>query len=272
MENNEIQILNNAVEIARIEIDTQIATAKQYPREVVKIIRDVTALSTMDKETAASCFYAKPIGGGKVATGASVRFAEIVLAMWGNIRLKSYISNETDKAVIAVAEIHDLEKNIAVSSEVSVSIITQFGKQSANQIEVTKMAAQSKARRNAILTVIPKGFFNAALEKIKNASVEDVETASKEALKTSFDKAVLFYAKKGVTINEIYKALAVIDEDEITKDHLIILGGFRTAINEKTETIDSIFRPEGIDNSSNVDFEDAEEDQKGEELFKDEKK
>ena len=43
--------------INKSEIDTQISTAKQYPRNLARVLNNIETLATMDEETAASCFY-----------------------------------------------------------------------------------------------------------------------------------------------------------------------------------------------------------------------
>ena len=64
------------VAVARAEIDTQIATARAYPRSLKRFRETATTMATLDEKTAASCFYALP-RGGKSIMGPSARLAEI---------------------------------------------------------------------------------------------------------------------------------------------------------------------------------------------------
>ena len=41
----------------RAEIDIQIATAKQYPRDINAVLNKIATYATMDRETAEDCFY-----------------------------------------------------------------------------------------------------------------------------------------------------------------------------------------------------------------------
>ena len=43
--------------IDRAEVDIQIATAKQYPRDLASTLNKIETYATMDKETAEDCFY-----------------------------------------------------------------------------------------------------------------------------------------------------------------------------------------------------------------------
>ena len=70
MENNEYEVLQvqhdqNIVQLDAVEranVDSQVATAKQYPRNVTRSINNSIAMATMDENTAQSCGYALPRG------------------------------------------------------------------------------------------------------------------------------------------------------------------------------------------------------------------
>lgn len=67
VEAQDVQIVQvDAVE--RANVDSQVATAKQYPRSIKRCIDNSIAMATMDVETAQSCGYALP-RGGKPITG-----------------------------------------------------------------------------------------------------------------------------------------------------------------------------------------------------------
>ena len=63
--------------IERANVDTQVATAKQYPRDIKRAINNSIAMATMDVQTAQSMGYALP-RGGKPITGPSVHLAKLV--------------------------------------------------------------------------------------------------------------------------------------------------------------------------------------------------
>ena len=49
--------------LVKAELDTQISTAKQYPRSLKGAIDNIMSLATLDEQTAADCMYAMPRGG-----------------------------------------------------------------------------------------------------------------------------------------------------------------------------------------------------------------
>ena len=71
--------------INRAEVDTQIATAKQYPRDIYGALNNIKTIATLDNSTAEDCFYALR-RQGTLIEGVSVRLAEIIAGAWGNMR------------------------------------------------------------------------------------------------------------------------------------------------------------------------------------------
>ena len=74
--------------LERANVDTQVATAKKYPRDMRRSLDDSIVMATLDKETAQSCGYALP-RGNKPITGPSVHLAKIIVSNWGNMRTEA---------------------------------------------------------------------------------------------------------------------------------------------------------------------------------------
>lgn len=86
--------------IERANVDSQVSTAKQYPRDIARCINNSIAMATIDYETAQSCGYALQ-RGGKPITGPSVHLAKLIVSNWGNIRAEAKVVQITDKQVIS---------------------------------------------------------------------------------------------------------------------------------------------------------------------------
>ena len=114
MENNEV-IEIKQVEVVqainRSEIDMQIATSKQYPRNIPEVLNKIATYATMDVETATDCFYVLRRGGSTI-DGLSVRMAEIIAGAWGNMRVQTRIIGNDGKTITAQGVCHDLETNL----------------------------------------------------------------------------------------------------------------------------------------------------------------
>ena len=78
VENQNVQVVQMDV-VERASVDSQVATAKQYPRNITRSINNSIAMATMDNDTAQSCGYALP-RGGKPITGPSVHLAKIIVS------------------------------------------------------------------------------------------------------------------------------------------------------------------------------------------------
>src|SRR5687768_2626442 len=100
--------------ILKAEIDTQIATAKAYPRSITAFIEKATSIATLNENVAGSCAYALP-RGGKSLEGPSVRLAEIVCSSYGNIRTGARVISNDGKIITAQGVCHDLETNNCVT-------------------------------------------------------------------------------------------------------------------------------------------------------------
>ena len=127
------------------DVDIQIATARQYPRNITAFKRQAMDMATLDDETAASCFYCLPRGGKKIM-GPSARLAEIVASAWGNMRAQSKVVEVNDKEVVAEGACWDLEKNVLISVQVRRRITDSKGiRFNDDMIVVTGNAASSIA-------------------------------------------------------------------------------------------------------------------------------
>ncbi len=225
----------------RSEIDIQIATAKKYPRDVQQSINRVRALALQDEDTAQECFYSLrrsgQDGNSNVVEGPSVRFAEIVAASWGNLRVASQVVSNDGKFITARGVCLDLETNVAVSSEVQRRITNKYGKTFSEDMQVvTGNAAAAIAFRNAVFKVVPKAVTAAVLKDIKDAAIGkamDVENASQ--------KMFAYFAKIGVTEPMILTYFGLSSRDEITAEMIVELRGACTAIKEGTSTAREMF-------------------------------
>lgn len=148
MDNTDLQVIESPqVEVLQVsnadsltalnksEIDVQIATAKQYPRNLAQVLNNIETLATMDEETASSCFYILR-RQGKAVEGPSVRMAEIIASSWGNIRVQARIIGNDGKMITAQGICHDLESNYATSTEVKRRITDKYGKTYSEDMQV----------------------------------------------------------------------------------------------------------------------------------------
>jgi len=223
--------------ITRAEIDTQIATAKRYPRSIVAFKRQALEMATLDEETAGSMFYTLPRDGKRIE-GPSVRLAEIVGSAWGNIRYGARVIEVGDKFLKAQGATFDLEKNVACTVEVTRRIVGKSGKRySDDMITVTSNAACSIALRQAIFKVVPFAFVKDIYEQAKQASLGKALTMEQRRT-----RAFEWFAKIGAKPDQVLKLLGRKGIEDITVDDLVALQGIRTALQDGETTLDQVLR------------------------------
>lgn len=227
--------------INRSEVDMQIATAKQYPRDLPTVLNKIETYATMDTETAEDCFYALrrqgADGEAQAIEGLSVRMAEIIASAWGNLRVQTRIIGNDGRFITAQGVCHDLETNVAVSKEVKRRITTRAGRTFSDDMQVvTGNAAASIAFRNAVLAVVPK-----AVTKKVIASVKQVAMGKAIDLETSRQNAIANYAKAGVTEQMLFEYLGITKKEQIDKEMVFELKALWNAIKEGTTTVQETF-------------------------------
>ena len=227
--------------INRTEVDMQIATAKQYPRDLTQVLNKIATYAKMDKETAEDCFYIlrrkDKDGNDSIIEGLSVRMAEIIASAWGNLRIQTRIIGNDGRMITAQAMCHDLESNVAVCKEVSRSIVTKKGYSFSQDMQiVTGNAASSIAFRNAVLAVIPK----AITKKIIN-DVKAVAMGQTIDLEQSRKNVIAYYNRAGVKTEQLLSYLGVKSIEGIDQQMIFELRALRNAIEEGTTTVKETF-------------------------------
>lgn len=218
------------------EVDLQIATAKRFPRSIVRFRKLALEMATLDEEVAESCFYVLPRDGRNVE-GPSARLAEILASAWTNMRIEGKPIGEDDRFVTARGVAWDLEVNNAIAFETKRRITTKQGRRfNDDMIGVTSNAATSIALRNAILKVVPSAFWRPIYLECRRVAVGDASTLADRRA-----KMLEYFQKMGVVPDRVFALIGVAGIEDITLDHLATLKGLATAIKEGDTTVDEAF-------------------------------
>lgn len=264
----EVVVAQRAIEVA--EIESQIATAKRYPRDI-KVFKDkLMSMATLDQETAEGCYYALP-RGGKAIDGPSIRLAEIALACYGNCVAEAHVTHEDDFFIYAVGSCRDLENNVSVRVEVRRRITKADGyicescsnwhkflprnskcmkcgegvffkkgdRYNDDMIAVTANAACAIALRNAVFKVVPGAFIKPVFDKVKETAVgKAMSLANRRA------QVIGLLTKFGVTEDRVLAVISRRSVDEVTFDDVAKLIGLGTAIKDGETTVEEAFPPD----------------------------
>ena len=236
---------DNTAVIAKAELDTQISTARAYPRDVKRSIDDAIQYATIDEDTAAGCFYALPRkdkDGNKIAIeGDSIRLAEIIRCSWGHMHTQTRVVEVAEKHITTEAVAWDLQSN---NKHIATDRITiWFGEKNGKggyranndmQIMLAK-ASQAKALRNAIFQVIPKG-----LVKVVSTATKKFALGGSESLSVKVTKAVNKLVKMGLNKEEMLTYFEKTSLNDFTEEDYLALIGIGTALK------DGIIKPEEV--------------------------
>jgi len=211
---------------ANTEFDTQVATAKKYPRKFAVSLDNAKATATRNDETAQMCGYLLPVDG-KLIAGASVHCARICAQAYGNLRIAQQVTGEDQLYVTAEAVAWDLETNYAVKTQYKQLIQKKDqSRYKQSQVQTNGMAAMAKAMRNSIWAVIPKSFYQEVYDATRRKLTGDLTTEDKMVLKR---KQLIALFDKNYGINEAqilkhfkFRQITQIKQEEIL--HLLDLN------------------------------------------------
>jgi len=230
--------------VSRTEIDMQIATAKKYPRDLEDFRETLEEAVTHSDEIAGECSYRlerkDKDGTIKVIEGPSVRFAEVVMSLWGNCRAGARVIEEGQKFVVAQGVFIDLQRNVSVTLESRRRITGSSGRRYGDDmIGTTANAACSIALRNAITRGVPKVYWESAYEATRKKLLG--RAADPKARQTMIE----YFAKLGVSAERVLAAVGRQAVAEITAEDLVRLRGFATAVKDGEATIEEMFPDPG---------------------------
>ena len=226
--------------VERASVDSQVATAKMYPRNIKRSVDNSIVMATMDAETAQSCGYALP-RGGKPITGPSVHLAKIIVSNWGNMRTETKVVQITDTQVISRGTAWDLETNVASAFEVRRNII--HGKRfSEDMITVTGNAASSIAYRNAVFAVIPKAITDTVYKAAQRAITGDLSDEDK-LIKRRTSAIKFFTDEYGISEEEVIKLCGKQTVNQIKGEEIALLLGMAQSLKDGDTTVDDLLSP-----------------------------
>lgn len=237
------ELVPNALEsLQRAEVDMQIRTAKQYPRQLHAVKAQMMSFATLDEETAESCFYSLP-RGGKNIQGPSVRLAEIAVSSYQNLRVGSrVISTDTEGSnphVVIQSVCHDLQNNVAVSIEKRRRIVGKKSKGGVideDDINLAANAGAAIAFRDAVFKVVPLALIKPVYEAAKRVAVGDQKTLADRRA-----RAVDTFGKMGIAKERLLATLGKASVEDIGLAELETLLGIHTAIRDGALNIDEAF-------------------------------
>lgn len=229
--------------INRSEIDVQIATARRYPRDIEQCKSNMIALASIDEDVAYSCFYhlerTDKDGKRAIIEGPSVRFTEIISACWKNLRIAGRIIGNDGKTITAQGICHDLETNVAYSTEVKRNITNKYGKTFSQDMQVVVgNAAVAIAQRNAICKVVPQVLISSVVKEVQAKALEHIKQTGVQG---QWSSCIACFQAYQVTDLMLLDYIGKKSAEEVTAEDIQKLAGVYNAIKEGTTTVEDTF-------------------------------
>ena len=228
--------------IEKANVDVQVSTAKQFPRNVTRAIQNSIVMATIDPETAQMMRYALP-RGGKPITGPSVHLAKLIVSNWGNIRAEAKVVQITDSQVVSRGTCWDLENNVATAIEVRRNIKGKNGQRfSDDMITVVGNAANSIAFRNAVFSVIPKAVTDKVYRAAQECITGDLSDEAK-LLQKRTNCLKFFNDEYGITDEEVIKLCGKQTVNQIKADEIALMLGTYQSLKDGDTTVEEVMEP-----------------------------
>ena len=228
--------------IEKANVDVQVSTAKQFPRNVTRAIQNSIVMATIDPETAQMMRYALP-RGGKPITGPSVHLAKLIVSNWGNIRAEAKVVQITDSQVVSRGTCWDLENNVATAIEVRRNIKGKNGQRfSDDMITVVGNAANSIAFRNAVFAVIPKAVTDKVYRAAQECITGDLSDEAK-LLQKRTNCLKFFNDEYGITEEEVIKLCGKQTVNQIKAEEIALMLGIYQSLKDGDTTVEEVMEP-----------------------------
>jgi hypothetical protein len=243
----------------RAQIDVQIATARRFPRDIVRARERMMQYATLDGDTAQACFYTlkrkDEDGSVKYINGPSIRLAEIALSCYGNIRGAARVIDNDGRKLTSQGVCIDLENNVAISMEVQRRITNRYGNTYSDDMQiVTGNAANAIALRNAVFKVIPQALIKPVYE-----AAMDFAVGKGQPVAQRWQRAVNQFEPLGVLPDMLIKWLKIPNATKVSDEHFKLLLGLLTSLKDGELTVETVFHDEDDKHAPQPDVVDFDE-------------
>jgi hypothetical protein len=222
------------------KLQTHLRVAREHPRNINRSVESMVKMATWDADFADAMHYTVP-RGGKMITGESIRFAEVVKQAWPNCECDAIVLaiNKKEKYVVVRGYFLDYENNNQTEETVYRSIRDKNGNvYSDDMIAITCNAACSIAVRNAILAGVPRPLWMNASKAAREKAATELEGLPKKR-----QEVLAHFMKAGVAPDRVLATLGVRSEAQLTGQHITSLRGMWTALSNGDATLDELFPP-----------------------------
>lgn len=234
---------------ARAEIEAAHVIAKRFPRDEKRAF--VRIMSACQRHSLAAAATYKYPRGGQSVEGPSIRLAETLAQAWGNMRFGFRERERRAKESVMVAVAVDLETNVTVEQEFTVSHrrdTKQGAKDLADERDIYELTANMGSRRlrACILRLIPGDIVDAALAECEKTLLSG---EGGKSLQDRIRDMLLAFVPLGVT-QEMIEARVGHKAAALSVAQVVDLGKIFTSIRDGFATREHWFPNTGAEQGS----------------------
>jgi hypothetical protein len=205
-------------------------------RRLVEFDSKLRSYANHSQPIALSMFYSLP-RAGKQIIGPSIRFAEIVGPCWKNCRTDSRALGDDGNTVTGQGLFFDYENNYCNVTSMPRRITDKNGQRYNDDMIVTTLnAAMAVAKRNAVLSGVPRALWTPAYE---DAQLTAVGKAASHAQRVA--DAMEYLHKLGITEWQILNSVGVPSPKELEIEHLVTLRVLCSELKRGDKTVEEVF-------------------------------
>lgn len=216
------------------------AVAVQKPRDIERVAKALQREAVLAGE---SFYYGWSAGGDRIE-GPSIGLLMAAARCWGNCAVEMLPVQETEASWIFTGTFVDLETGCTVARQFrqSKKSVVHGKLDEERKDDIRFQIGQSKATRNVIRNALPRWLTDQAMEAAMRGVREKIETyIAKNGMAKAVDECVKALGKVGVPKEAILERCDVAAVCGLTVDHLVVLKGDLSAIQNGQERAEALF-------------------------------
>lgn len=240
------EALANGHAMQQVKTNYTTAVAVQKPRSISKMLSAVLE----EAEQAGSSFYyrweVKTNDGPKEVIGGSIDMAASIFRGYGNCAMDIQC-NETPSHYFFTATFIDLENGMSWPRMFRQRKSQSLGKrmEQDRQEDIVFQIGQSKAMRNAVLSVMPRWIVERAIQTARNAEIKRL--SGRENITLARAEVMKYFGRFGVTQERIEAKLGKKIEDagpEDLADLRSVAGAIKDGVTTISDAFPAVEKPE----------------------------
>jgi hypothetical protein len=243
------EVLSTNASLERSQTETRASLARQNPRDLAVVLKNVLAEIELDTDNAASLVYAIPRkkGGETIyIKGLTIRAAEAVVRYLPNHYLGAVFMPDTEEGVDVIGRFADYEINRHLECPVRVHKVEKLADGRIQTVPMDRFfqnlqSAASKAKRNALFQAVPVLFRQRIMETAERIASGAKKGAKPAEYKPPVDAVLKEFAAFGID-RAALEAMIGKPLEKATPDDIASLRGVKTALKE------GLVRPEQVAN------------------------